>query len=222
MRRPAEGASSAEPVVTAVADRVTRWARGALASSERPWHLHGVFRSVLRFAAIVSLVGCHAIGEDHGCITEEVVVPERADATGEVELLVAAEGVPLVSSPSIVRGHSRGGSVAIAGAPPSGGAARGATDMVATMTWKLAADPSTPLELPMLVQVCRRTTERIHESGLGCIDGDGARSSAEQRLVFGHLVWWGEHAYSIHVDEPRLRMRLAVSWIPPVTRCREL
>jgi len=181
-----------------------------------------VFRSVLRFAAIVSLVGCHAIGDDHSCYFEDVVVPERADATGGVDRLVSAEGVSLVSSASVVRGGSQGGSVAIASARSSGVPARGATDTIATITWKLAADPSTPLELPMLVQSCRRTNERIHESGQGCIDADGALSSAEQRLVFGHLVWWGEHAYSIDVDEPRLRMRLAVSWVPPVTRCREL
>lgn len=205
-----------------MADRVTRWAQAALASAERPWHRVGVFRSVLCVGVTVSLLGCHAIGEDHGCAFEDVVVPERADATGSVDLLVSAEGIPLVSSPSVVRGGSQGGSVAIAGARSSDVAPLGATDMVATITWTLAADPSTPLELPMLVQVCRRTNDRIHESGQGCIDEDGTRSSAEQRLVFGHLVWWGEHTYSIDVDEPRLRMRLAVSWVPPVTRCREL
>lgn len=163
----------------------------------------------------MSLVGCAAIGDDPSCFSTEVVVPERAEATGQVDLVVAAGGEPRASAPARIRGNSKGGSVAVVGDRATGA-------VVAAISWKLEADPSSPLALPMLVQTCRRTTERLHDSGEGCVDGQGARSSSEQRLIFGHLVWWGAQAYSIHVDEPRLRMSLAVSWTPAVLACREL
>ncbi|MFO0642601.1 MAG: hypothetical protein U0183_25445 [Polyangiaceae bacterium] len=163
----------------------------------------------------MSLVGCAAIGDDPSCFSTEVVVPERAEATGQVDLVVAAGGEPRTSAPARIRGNSKGGSVAVVGDRATGA-------VVAEISWKLEADPSSPLELPLLVKTCRRTAERLLDSGGGCIDELGARSSADQRLVFGHLVWWGDQSYSVHVDEPRLRMSLAVSFTPPVLACREL